>query len=112
LDYMWGATRGVHQHAREAGARVLLSGQWGDQVLFSSAYLVDLFRALAWRELARHTREYRHWLGAAGARELKRRFALDLVRHFTPRPLVPPLKWVRRHLFGAERRRPWFSVRF
>jgi asparagine synthase (glutamine-hydrolysing) len=112
VDYMWGVTRELHARASARGSRVLLSGHWGDQVLFSSAYLVDLFRRLAWREVHRHLREYVRWFGAAETRILTRRFAVDLVRHHLPTPLVPPFKWLRRRLSDAERPKPWFSDAF
>ena len=111
-DYMWGVTRELHRRASARGARVLLSGLWGDQVLFSSAYLVDLFRRLAWRDVAGHLREYARWFGGAEARALARRFVLDAGRHYVPRPLLPPLKWVRRRLLRPQRSKRWFSRAF
>ena len=112
VDYMWGVTREVHYRASARGARVLLTGHWGDQVFFSSAYLVDLFRRLSWREIRRHTREYARWSGAAEARVLSRRFVVDVARHHLPRAWVPPFKWVRRRLLGVERPKPWFTEAF
>ena len=111
-DYMWGVTRELRRRAAAAGARTLLSGHWGDEVLFSSAYLIDLFNRFAWPEVRRHTREYERWFGTEGARVLRRRFALDLARHHLPRALVPPLKWIRRKLFSPARAKPWLSEGF
>lgn len=111
-DYMWGLTRELHRRADRRGARVLLSGLWGDQVLFSSAYLVDLFRRVAWLQIGQHLREYARWFGAAEARVLARRFAVDVARHQMPRPLLRPLKWVRRRLVGVQRSKRWFSKAF
>lgn len=112
FDYLWGITREVGRRAAARGSRVLLGGHWGDQVLFSSAYLVDLFRRFAWGEIRRHTREYGRRVGADERRVLCRRFVVDLARHHLPRPLVPPFKWVRRRLLGVERPKPWFSAAF
>jgi asparagine synthase (glutamine-hydrolysing) len=112
LDYMWGVTRELHRRAATRGSRILLSGHWGDQVLFSSAYLVDLFRRLAWVEIRHHTREYAHWFGASEARVLVKRFMVDAVRHHAPASLLPPLKWIRRRLLGVERPKQWFSDAF
>ena len=112
IEYMWGRTRELHQRAGASGARAFLTGDWGDQVLFSSSYLVDLFHQFRWTEIRRHTREYRHWFGAVESRALARRFVLDLGRHHMPRRLVSPLKWVRRRLLGVERPKPWFSDAF
>ncbi|MFI5280418.1 MAG: asparagine synthetase B family protein [Gemmatimonadales bacterium] len=112
LDYMWGVTQQVYRTAADAGARVLLTGHWGDQMLFSSAYLVDLFRRPAWRELGRHLREYRRWCGAGEARYLTRRFVRDVLRRSVPARLVPPLKWVRGRLFAPDRRWRWLGEDF
>jgi asparagine synthase (glutamine-hydrolysing) len=112
LDYMWGVTRELHRRAAAAGARVLLSGHWGDQVFFSPAYLVDLFGRFAWGEIRRHTREYERWFSAGEAQVLVRRFPLDVARHHVPVSLVPPLKWIRRRLPGGARQKRWFSDPF
>lgn len=112
LDYTWGVTEAVHQAARAGGARVLLSGHWGDQMLFSPAYLVDLLRRFRWGDVWRHNREYVRWFGHRGARAWRRRFLLEAVRRHTPRFLVPPLKWIRRRLPGVAREKPWFSSAF
>ena len=51
LDYLWKARVAIGQTMRARGARVLLSGHWGDQMLFSTGYLVDLARRGAWIEV-------------------------------------------------------------
>ena len=112
VDYMWGITREVHERANARGARVLLTGHWGDQVFFSSGYLVDIFHQLAWREIRRHTREYVRWFGAGETRVLSRRFVVNVARHHLPHALVPPFKWIRRRMMGTDRPKPWFSDAF
>lgn len=112
LEYMWGITEELQRRAVERGSRVLLSGQWGDQVLFSSAYLVDLCRDFAWRTLRAHVREYRRWFGDGEADILARRAAVDFVRRSAPRALLGPLKWARRRLSGEHQRRGWFGEAF
>jgi len=57
VDYMWGVTRELHGRAASGGGRTFLSGQWGDQMMFSSAYLVDLFGRLSWWRAWQHVRE-------------------------------------------------------
>ena len=111
-DHAWGVTREVHTRARAAGSRALLSGHWGDEMLFSPAYLVDLFRRPAWRTLRRHTRTYERYFGAEEAGVLTRRIWLDIARHFVPRAAVRPLKALRRRLAPTERPSPWFSDAF
>ena len=112
IDYVWGATREAYVQARASGARVLLTGHWGDEVLFSAAYLVDLFRRAAFGRIRRHLRSYERFFDADGARVLRRRFATDLVRHHVPRAALPLLKAVRRRLVPPEHPRPWFTDTF
>jgi asparagine synthase (glutamine-hydrolysing) len=112
LDHMWAVTCAVRSQARAEGSRVLLSGHWGDQMLFSSAYLVDLVRRFRLVEFRRHTRTWEEYLGQDGTRALVRYFVLDLVRSAVPHALVPPLKWLRRRIFRPERPKPWFSDSF
>lgn len=112
FDYMWSLTGELHRRARGGGARMLLSGAWGDQMLFSSAYLVDLARQFAWGEIRRHLKQYARWLGSAEARILARRFAVDFVRHQAPSPMLQLLKWVRLRLSNRSRSKQWLSDRF
>ena len=112
VDYMWWITRELHRRAAATGARVLLSGHWGDQVLFSMSYIVDLFNRGAWTTIRRHTREYGRWFGVGEARVMTRRLPTDIARQHLPRAIVPPLTWVRRRLLGMHRQKPYFSDRF
>ncbi len=112
LDYLWGVTRELQRRASSSGARVLLSGHWGDQVLFSTAYLVDLFNRFAWRQLRQHAGEYPRWFGEGAARVLVRRVPMEIVRHHVPRAVAGPLKWARRRLAGEQRPKQWFADRF
>jgi asparagine synthase (glutamine-hydrolysing) len=112
IDYMWGRSRELHRRAAGSRARVLLTGDWGDQVLFSTAYLVDLVHQFRWRAVQRHTREYVRWVGAPETRVILRRFGRDLTRHYFPRRLVWSAKWARRRLLGLENEKSWFSDAF
>ncbi|HZT76375.1 MAG TPA: asparagine synthase-related protein [Vicinamibacterales bacterium] len=112
LDYMWGVSRELQARAAASGARVLFSGQWGDQVLFSTGYLVDLFDRLAWRRILRHGRSYARYFGEGETRALLRRVPADLVRHHLPRRIVGPFKWLKRRLLREHRAKPWFAERF
>lgn len=105
LDGMWNTTHAFLATVRRLGARALLTGHWGDQVLFEYTYLVDLFRALAWREIRAHLRELDRWFGAAETRYFRRRFVVDLVKYHVPPALVPVLRRLR-----ARRDPPWYSA--
>ncbi len=111
-DYLWGVTRQVFARARQAGARVLLSGLWGDQVLFNDAYLADLFRRFAFPRLLRNVRMLERYFGAEETRVRQRRVLLDVVRHYVPDAAVPLLKALRRRIAPPERAKPWFSDAF
>ena len=112
VEYLWGVTRALHTRAAAAGARSLLSGHLGDQLLFSPAYLVDLLGRGAWRTIWRHTRKYERYFGAGDAARRRRRLVIDAVRHHTPGALATPLKWARRRIFQPPRPRGWFSRGF
>jgi asparagine synthase (glutamine-hydrolysing) len=112
LDTMWGLTCELHRRTTGAGSRVLLLGLWGDQVLFSPAYLADLASRFRWTGIRRHTREYLRHFGPQETRVLTRRIAFDFVRQFVPRPLVGPMKRARLAVAGRRRRKPWFSDEF
>jgi asparagine synthase (glutamine-hydrolysing) len=112
LDSMWGVSREVHMRAAASGARVFLTGHWGDQVLFSAAYLIDLFNQFSWPSILRHTREHARYFGGAETWVLRRRFLFDLARHHVPRALVPPLKWLRLRLMAEPEAKGWLSESF
>ena len=112
VGYMSGVTRELHRRAQTAGARVLLTGLWGDQMLFSTGYLADLICRLQWRTVARHTRVYKKYFGAGEVRVIQRRALLDAGRRQVPRPLRMPLKWILRRLRGEQREKRWFATAF
>jgi asparagine synthase (glutamine-hydrolysing) len=112
VDYMWGVTREVHIRAAATGARSMLSGHWGDQMLFSTAYLIDLLRRGAWRSIWRHTREYARYFGDEETAIRRRRLLVDAVRYHVPRAIAPPLKWLRLRAFERRPPKPWFSPGF
>lgn len=104
LDEQWETTHALLRTVRDRGARVLLTGHWADQVLFDQAYLVDLFRRLAWREVWSHLKEFGRWLTDTDPTYFRQRFSLDLVKYHLPQALLP---WVRRLRSG--RHRPWYA---
>jgi asparagine synthase (glutamine-hydrolysing) len=112
LDYIWGVTSELHGRASRRGARTLLTGSWGDQVMFSSAYLVDLFKSAKWRTMIRHLREYPRWLGKGEVRAIERRFILNLARTSLPSFLLRPAKRLRMRLAPPAEPKTWLSDRF
>jgi len=107
LDDQWNTTHALHQMVHQLGARVLLTGHWGDQVLFPQGYLIDLFRRLAWGEVRAHLREFGRWFTDADPAYFRRRFLLDLVRYSVPGRLLPFLRMLR-----SKRDHSWYVGRF
>ncbi len=95
LDEQWNTTHTSLGTARRLGARVILTGHWADQMLFDQAYLIDLFRRLAWREVRAHLREFGRWFTDADPKQFRRQFLTDLVRHHVPETLIPFLRRLR-----------------
>lgn len=98
VDGLWRARVAIAREMRRRGARVLLSGHWGDQMLFSTGYLVDLARRFNWRALRAHLREYRRWLDAGEADTYAQRVWPELARSLVPDPLRAPLRRARRRV--------------
>jgi asparagine synthase (glutamine-hydrolysing) len=94
MDELWRSSRAVLARARAAGARVLLTGHWGDQMLCPDGYLLDLFRALRWRTLIAHFGQLGRWNGTA-RRYFIDKFLRDVVKDALPRPLVTLLRRLR-----------------
>lgn len=106
LDEQWSTAITFLETVQRRGARVLLTGHWGDQVLVEQAYLVDLVRRQAWRQARRHLVEYGRWFTDADPRWFKRRFVLDLVKYSVPATLLPQLQRLRR-----RPNRAWYGAR-
>ena len=91
---------------RRSGARRLLTGHWGDQVLSDSDYLIDLCRSRQWRLLRQHSAAW----GISG-RRLATRFVEDIASRQLPAQLVRTARRFRQR--GNEAwRSPWFTDRF
>jgi len=91
---------------RQSGARRLLTGHWGDQVLSDSDYLIDLCRARRWKTLRSHSRGW----GITGPR-LATRFVEDVASRHLPARLLHTARRIRRRGDSAWRS-PWFTDRF
>ena len=111
VDYMWRITRHQHRQSAVAGARTFLTGHWGDQMLFSSAYLADLIGELRLLDAWRHLGEYGRFYGQGTVRALARIAAVDSARAFLPRAVLPMAKRLRRSFGQAPASAPWFSER-
>jgi asparagine synthase (glutamine-hydrolysing) len=109
LDEQLATSRRLYAAIRARGARVLLTGHWGDQMLFASSYLVELVRRFRWLRVVRHLREYTRWLTDTDPRALWQRFLMDLVKYHTPASALPLLRRIRRKLLGRTRDCAWYA---
>ena len=91
----WGRADRLVATAHQRGARTLLSGHWGDQLLFDQAYLVDFLHSGSCLAMVSHLREYRRWFPEASRMEFTARLAGDLLEYDLPR-------WVRGAVRGAR----------
>lgn len=112
LDEQWNTTHVFLSIVRRLGARVLLTGHWGDQMLFDQAYLVDLVRRLAWAEARAHLNEFGRWFTDADPRLFRRFFVRDLVKYHLPEGLIPMLRGLRVRLARPSRDRAWYTAAF
>jgi asparagine synthase (glutamine-hydrolysing) len=87
----------MFRRARAAGARRLLTGHWGDQMLFDTDYLVDLCRSRQWAAAKHHSNAW-----GLRRRRLAVRVARDLTSRHLPLSLVRAARHVRRRNEG-----PW-----
>lgn len=110
LDEQWSTVRNSFRTVQQHGARVLLSGSWGDQVLFHQAYLMDLFRGFAWRKVRAHLNEYGLWLDDVDPKVFRHRFFLGLLKYHLLRSLYPLARgiWLNGRIW-VKGDRPWYS---
>lgn len=111
VDELGDTNWALHQAARARGARVVLNGLWGDQVLFDQSYLAGLAWRMRWPTVLRHLREYPRWYTDVSPRVYRRRFLTDLVKSALPGPLETRVRRVRRARARRSRPMRWYSGR-
>lgn len=84
FDQGWCFEEPLLARARSQGAKTLLMGLWSDQFMFGMGYLTDLFKALAWREIAQHLREYRNWFVDVTPSYFVSMFLKEMLLNLTP----------------------------
>ncbi len=105
----WDTSRRVLETAGQVGARVWLSGVWGDQVLAHQGYLIDLARRLRWLAVWRHLNELPRWMTDADPACFRRNFFRSLVRHHIPGRAIPALRRVRDRFFPDRGGPAWYT---
>ena len=112
MDVQWSGTRAFFALVRQLGARVLLTGHWGDQFLFDDAYLADLCWRGAGRTAWRHIDEYGRWLDIPDRNYFKRRLLRTLLGSSLPDAMIPTLRTLRRKCFPNREFRPGYTAQF
>jgi asparagine synthase (glutamine-hydrolysing) len=109
----WNAFHRIHQFARERGARTLLSGFFGDQILQSPLYVVDEFLALRWLSAWKGFHEYRKWWGEAyPLRDSVVDFLQEAKGFLIPEALRPVYQRLKKVFTGASASLPFYSADF
>ena len=105
----WFDVEPVYKKAAETGSRLLLTGQFGDEMVWDEGYLVDMVRHLSFREVRAHLREYPRWWIGPDPNDFPREFRSELARSLVPGPLAPQLRRLR-VLAGRPRpRTDWWA---
>lgn len=112
LDIRLNITDILLRRTRQSGARTLLTGHWGDQILFEQAYLIDLFNHLSWGKVSAHLKEFRRWFTDADPKWFSRFFFRALIRSHVPNVLIPVLRELKRKLVRHPLNHPWYNQAF
>lgn len=112
LDVQGNRSAAFMKAIAQRGARVLLTGHWGDQLLFDQAYLVDELRRGSWGTVRSHLREYRNWFPDSNGSEFSQRVLSDALDHAAPRWVRPMARRVRGVGRAPEWWQSWYTTRF
>ena len=112
LDALGNRQHGLLRAARQRGARVLLTGHWGDQVLCERSYLIDLARRFKWIQVWKHLNEYPRWYADVVKPGFTRAFFRECVRQHAPRALVAAARRRRTRTRAHPRRVHWYTDAF
>ncbi len=108
---IWDSGIDLVDAARDMGCRVVLDGDYGDQMMFSDAHIIELARSFRWlgvkRELAARARSMRD----VEVPDLNSYYRGVLLRDFIPDGLMPTVRSVRRML-GRDDYPDWYSKSF
>ena len=94
--------------AHGLGARVLLTGHHGDEMLVNEPYLIDLFRQFRWLRVWSDLRELPRWFTDAEPGIFAREFVTDLIKHHLSSPVLDVYRRIRRGFVPAAGGPPWY----
>ena len=111
LDCQWNTNQQLFRLAQAGQNRVLLSGVFGDQMLFGQAYLLDLVHSLRWGKAMRDLKEFCLWMTDVDPQEIRELFWRDWLRAYIPRRFLPFLRRIRAKT-QADLYPRWYSKPF
>ena len=100
------------ERAYSLGARTLLTGQYGDEVLVEEAYLVDLFRQFRWCRIWSDLGEIPRWFTDAEAGIFAREFLTNTIKSYLPSPVLDACRRVRARTRPASGMPSWYTASF
>lgn len=111
-ELLWPNVTAFFRRVRETGARTILTGHWGDQMVADQSYMVDLAGQGRWREARAHLREFPTWFTDANPKWFRRTFYRQLGRHLAPAPALNAYRAVRKKIWHPQRDRAWYTEDF
>jgi asparagine synthase (glutamine-hydrolysing) len=88
-----------------SGAHTVMTGHWGDQLMFDQAYLVDALRRGSWTMVRAHLAEYLRWFPDAEGHEFTRQLWRDVMEYAAPAWARPAARRIR----GVWREPEWWQ---
>ena len=95
LNCQWNAYQQLLRAAQAGSHRGLLSGLFGDQMLFGRAYLFDLVHGLRWVKVMRDLKQFGLWMTDVRPADFRHQFWADLLRAHLPGRFRPLLRRIR-----------------
>ncbi len=111
FNSQWNTYQQLLNLARAGKNRVLLSGYFGDHMLFGRAYLLDLVHSLRWGKAIRDLNEFGLWMTDVGPKEFREQFWLDFLRGHIPGRFFSLLRRIRAKT-QADLYPGWYSKPF
>ncbi len=113
LDGLWICPDKVPTHVKQTGAKLVLTGHWGDQMLSGTNYMLDLFHQFKWGQLRNHVKEYPRWmLDADPAYFGWQAFIKDFMQYHLPDRFMVMLRAVRNRLNRVRGESQCYTRRF
>src|SRR5208282_1193443 len=111
VDGQGSTEHSLRERARTRGARLLLTGHWGDQLLVSWTYLLSLLCQGRWRLFRAHRSAWNRGAWNITASALAKSFLRDQLERSGSPSLLSLSRQVRARLDGPWNA-PWFTPRF